>query len=120
MKIVTNSKIAKKLGVYGIVIYPFILIDGNEKTYDKERYERLIRHEKIHYRQQKEMLVLPFYLFYLANFILNVLFFHFNGRLAYKNIIFEKEAKLNETKENYLKNRRFWGWTNYVFAQRIR
>lgn len=100
--------IISKLRVTGMAIYPFILI---RNATDRE-YAVLIRHETIHLRQQLEMLILPFYITYLVNYLYNLSKFR-NHNKAYKEIIFEREAYSNEHDPNYLFNRRFWGFRFY-------
>ena len=72
-----------------------------------------IRHESIHWEQQKEMLILPFFLWYLIEFILNL--FKFNDwSKAYRNISFEREAYDFEKKKYYLEWRKRFAWFNYL------
>jgi hypothetical protein len=121
--IIKNSKIARVLNVNAIVFYPFIFISHDKKHFDNiklGRYNILMNHEQIHYQQQKELLVIPFYIIYILNFGLNLFTFFFNGKLAYRNIIFEREAKTNELKSNYLITRKFWSFRKYIFSKTIR
>jgi hypothetical protein len=71
----------------------------------------LIRHETIHLRQQLEMLILPFYLCYLANYLINRL--KYDHQNAYLKIIFEREAYAEEGNPAYLKQRKLWAWLKY-------
>jgi hypothetical protein len=98
------SKVLK--GYAGITIFPFIFVKrfGNL---------RLINHEKIHIRQQIELLVIPFYLIYGIEWLINKIRGMSNDK-AYRNISFEKEAYSNDRNKNYLKNRKFWSFTKYV------
>jgi len=94
--------------IRGMALWPFVLIMDDRLL----RNKTLINHEQIHIRQQTEMLVIPFYLVYLFNYLINR--FRFNGHYeAYRNIIFEKEAKENERDLNYLERRKFWAWVKY-------
>jgi hypothetical protein len=95
------------LKVDGMAIYPFILL----KNKADRNNERLIRHEAIHLRQQLEMLILPFYLCYLANYFINR--FKYDDESAYLKIIFEREAYAEEGNPAYLKQRKLWAWTSY-------
>jgi hypothetical protein len=85
-------------GIAAIAFYPFI-IAPTTTVIDKE----LINHERIHLRQQLEMLIIPFYIYYL--FLLK--------RKGYLNISFEKEAYANEGNLNYLKERKPYAWLKY-------
>lgn len=92
------------LFVGGITIYPFILIKSSD--YDNLV---LINHEKIHIRQQLELLVFPFYLIYFSHYLYNLGKFK-NHKLAYRNIIFEKEAFKHDTDLKYLDKRKLFGF----------
>lgn len=86
-----------------IALYPFIILKKDELKTD----QRLIRHEQIHLRQQIEMLVIFFYLWYLIEFLGRILT---NSSIdkAYRAISFEKEAYEKESDALYLKRRGFW------------
>jgi hypothetical protein len=106
--VILYTDILGKVGIKGIVLYPFILIDSKQKG-----NLVLLNHEKIHYRQQEELLVLGFYTLYILNFIFNMGRYFFPV-LAYRMIIFEKEAKINETDLNYLNKREGYSFKEYV------
>ncbi|MFD2584991.1 hypothetical protein ACFSR6_21015 [Pedobacter vanadiisoli] len=101
--------IIKKLPAAGMAIFPFILLKSERFKNDME----MINHEKIHLRQQLELLVFPFYIFYFFNYLIN-LFRYQNHDRAYRNIIFEKEAYDHETDLNYLKNGHWYGWIGKI------
>lgn len=94
----------------GMAIFPFILV--KKKIYKTDAL--LLRHEKIHIRQQAEMMVIFFYLFYLLNYLFNLLYYR-NHRRAYMNIVFEKEAYMMEREVNYLRKRRPFAWIKFIF-----
>ena len=102
--IIKNSKIPKLLSwfinIRAITLFPFIIIKD-------EGDEILIRHESIHIRQQLELLVVGFYLWYLIDYIIQ---FCKTGdtTAAYYNIIFEREAYDNQGDKDYLSKRRLW------------
>lgn len=91
-----------------MAIYPFILIKRNELRNDAS----LIYHERIHHRQQLELLIVPFYLLYLLNYLYNLAKYrkHFK---AYQEIIFEREAYAMDKDYDYLKRRKFWQFLKY-------
>ncbi len=68
-----------------------------------------MRHEQIHLVQQKEMLIIPFYVVYLL-FYLYYLCRFCNHSRAYKHIPFEREAYYHEADIDYLNRRKFWAW----------
>ena len=72
----------------------------------------LINHERIHLRQQLELLVIPFYLIYFIEFCVNLIKYK-NMNTAYYNISFEKEAYQNEKDLVYLKSRHYWSFRKY-------
>jgi hypothetical protein len=89
----------------GMSLFPFILL----RKKDAPHGERLLNHERIHLRQQLELLILPFYLWYLLDYLIQ----RIRGRKheeAYRSIIFEKEAYTHENDLDYLQRRRFWGF----------
>ena len=73
----------------------------------------MINHEKIHIRQQLELLIVPFFICYGVEFLLRWFVLR-DKNLAYKNISFEREAFANEKDLNYLKDRSFWRFINYL------
>ncbi len=93
--------------ILGIALWPFVLV----KT--KTPGKTILNHERIHLRQQIEMLVLPFYVWYLLEWLI-LLIKHRNIDRAYRNISFEKEAYRNENNFHYLKNRPFWSFIKYL------
>lgn len=74
---------------------------------------KFINHEEIHERQQKEMLVLPFFLCYGLEFIFRLLQ-DWSWHTAYRNISFEREAYANENNLSYLPERRRFAWIHYL------
>ena len=96
-------------GYIGITIFPFIFLKYNYLKADIF----LINHEKIHLRQQLELFIIIFYLWYFIEFLVRVLEYR-NWNMAYKNISFEREAYTHEKDLNYLKSRPLWNFINYV------
>ncbi len=103
------SKYLIPKGYSGLTIYPFVFLKHRESKTD----EVLINHEKIHLRQQLEMFILPFYVFYVLEFCLRYVQYK-NWYLAYINISFEKESYQNEANLNYLNERRSWSFLKYL------
>jgi hypothetical protein len=93
----------------GLAIYPFIFL---KHKLLKENF-RVINHEKIHLKQQLELLWLPFFIWYGIEFAVRLIQFK-NTQLAYKNIIFEREAYKNESNLNYLKDRKLFSFLKYL------
>ena len=55
-----------------------------------------INHERIHTAQMKELLFIPFYIFYILEWLIRLLQYR-NSFTAYRNISFEREAYANES-----------------------
>lgn len=107
--IIVCQKPLKKLKINGIALFPFIFI---RKPEDKEN-KILINHEKIHLRQQLELLIIFFYIFYVIEYY--YWFFKLKDRfLAYRYVSFEREAYAKEKDLTYLKKRRLWSFWKYV------
>ena len=96
-------------GFVGITLFPFIFLKKKDLKDDKV----LVNHEKIHLKQQAELLLIFFYIFYSLEWVFKILR-HKNSYLAYKNISFEREAYQNENNFNYIKKRKFWAFIKYL------
>lgn len=95
-------------GYLGITLYPFVVL--KDRTLSQNTV--LVNHERIHLRQQLELLVIPFYLIYIFEFLIRY-YRTKNWYKAYRSISFEKEAFQNERNLDYLKKRRLWYFINY-------
>jgi hypothetical protein len=96
-------------GYRGMTVFPFVILRDRLGT----DFGILLNHEKIHIRQQLELLVLPFFIWYFADYLLKLIRYR-DTQKAYKNIVFEREAYANEKDLNYLKSRSFWKFLKYV------
>lgn len=77
--------------------------------------EKTLTHESIHTEQQKELLYIGFYLWYIVEWLIRVLFTkHIFSHKAYTNISFEREAYLMEKDNTYLERRKHFAFTNYL------
>lgn len=103
------SKYIVPNGFVGITLFPFIILKEEGLKQD----QILINHEKIHLRQQRELLVLFFYIIYGFEWVIKF-FIYKNGYLTYKNLSFEREAYQNENNSYYLKNREIWSFIKYI------
>ena len=74
---------------------------------------RLIGHEEIHAKQQKEMLIVFFLLLYGIEFLIRLAQYK-SWHTAYRNISFEREAYANELNYGYLQSRKRFAWFNYL------
>ena len=92
-----------------ITIFPFIFL--RQRGLKSNRI--LLNHESIHLFQALELLVFPFYIWYLSEFLIRFIQYR-NFDKAYRNICFEREAYANQENENYLKKRRIWNFWKYI------
>lgn len=96
-----------------MAIFPFLFIRDEKLKSD----EVLINHERIHFKQQLELFILPFYLFYLLHYLFNLIVYK-NHSLAYFNICFEREAYTNDRNLRYLVDRKRFSWWYYFGKQK--
>lgn len=101
-------------GYLGIALFPFVVLKTKALLIDAV----LINHERIHLKQQFELLVIPFFICYGIEFIIRLLIYR-NWKMAYRNISFEREAYANEMHLYYLKRRKFWGFLKYLRGNEI-
>ena len=73
----------------------------------------LVNHERIHTAQMREMLYLPFYVWYLLEWILKLVWYR-NQNKAYRSISLEREAYGNERDGSYLRKRRHFCWIKMI------
>ena len=95
-----------------IALFPFILFKDEASKKDAV----LLNHEKIHLRQQIELLIIPFYIIYLINYILNLVKYR-NHFKAYMNIAFEKEAYHHDQNLQYLNYRRPFSFMKFFYTR---
>ncbi len=96
-------------GFRGITFYPFVILadknDGLNPVF--------VNHERIHIRQQLEMLIIPFFIWYGIEFVCRWVQYK-DRHKGYRNISFEREAYTNEKDLYYLKQRSFWKFLRFV------
>jgi hypothetical protein len=103
--VIVNNTLIRFLEVFApikiraVALFPFIVIPSTTKMDDI-----LLNHERIHLRQQIELLIIPFYIWYLIEGAIK----------GYRNICFEKEAFANENDLSYLKNRKPLSFLKYM------
>ncbi|MDP5157048.1 MAG: hypothetical protein NWQ07_00545 [Flaviramulus sp.] len=108
------SKYLVPNGYAGLTIFPFVFLKSKHLKMNKV----LLNHEKIHLKQQLQLLVLPFYIIYVLEFLFR--FFQYrNWHRAYINISFEQEAYTNKNDFEYLNNRPFWAFLKYLYKHEI-
>ena len=105
------SKYIVPKGYLAITLFPFVFIERR----DLKNNKCFVNHERIHLRQQLELMVLPFFVWYVVEFLIRYIQYK-HWSLAYRNISFEREAYSNEKDLNYLKSRSFWNFLNFISA----
>ena len=94
------------LWVDGMALFPFVLVKKTQPP------AWLLNHERIHLRQQLELGLLIFYVWYALEFLVH--WFNYRNRSrAYRRISFEREAYQNDENLCYLKNRKLWAFLGY-------
>lgn len=92
----------------GMAIYPFIFV----KSRSSANNSILINHERIHLKQQVELLWVFFFVWYIIEFLIHLIKLK-NWNKAYHNISFEKEAYQNEDNFYYLEDRKIWAFIKF-------
>ena len=105
-KIYTRKKIFNYYTGLSFFVFIWITRAPHDQT-------QLIRHEKIHFWQQVEMLFIFHWMFYAFFYVVG----RMNGQchyIAYRYNPFEIEAFSNDPDENYLQKRRPFAWAAFV------
>ena len=103
MSVIIKCKLPK--GIRGIALFPFIFVIPDASDRD-------ILHEKIHIRQQLEMLIIPFYIWYGLEFLIRR--YIQQDKKAYINLSFEREARYSSIWPSYLQERKAYAWTLWL------
>lgn len=73
--------------------------------------EEMMRHERIHTAQMRELLFVPFYIIYFFEWLFHLVRLRRGTDAAYRAISFEREAYANSHEPGYLhRRRRFAQW----------
>lgn len=107
MKVIYNNFIPFK-GYKAINLFGFLFARNGSTISDVD-----LNHESIHTEQMKEMLYIPFYIWYVIEWLIRLVSYG-DAKLAYRAISFELEAYSNQQDENYLKNRKRFAWFKYI------
>jgi len=103
------SVICPSLPANAMALYPFMLFKNQQMKDNKI----VVNHEKIHFCQQLELFIFPFYLLYGINYLINLARFK-NHSQAYFNLCFEKEAYANDDNSGYIKARNLYSWLKHL------
>ena len=108
MIVLVNRFLLRKKFV-GLALWPFLILKDRALKADVV----FMNHERIHLRQQIELLVLPFYLWYGVEYLVRLVQYQDRYK-AYLNISFEREAYAKESDLFYLKDRPLWEFLRYL------
>jgi len=100
----------------GIALFPVVILrekyrDSDEKFW-VDRAKQVINHESIHFQQALELGVIPFYVWYVLEWLFKLPFY---GAKAYEAISFEREAYGNDSNMDYLNKRVRYNWIKRIF-----
>jgi len=101
-------------GYSGLAAFPFVLV--KKAGYKENRI--FINHEKIHLRQQLELLIIPFFIWYSLEFLIRWYYYQ-DKNVAYRNLSFESEAYANESNLEYLETRKYFSFLNYLQVRNV-
>lgn len=113
MIIVSNKFTSWLLGkrYAAMCLVPFLLVaPGVDLTTDAVT----LNHEKIHARQQIEMVWLFFFLWYFLEYLVRFILYRSHVR-AYLNLSHEREAYAHAADLGYLETRRPFAWFRFLF-----
>lgn len=111
MKMKFCAVVVRSLPANAMALYPFMLFKSKLQKADP----LIVNHEQIHFRQQLELLILPFYILYLLHYLLNRIRYK-NHDQAYMHICFEREAYAHDRDMNYLRTRKPYAWIRFIKA----
>lgn len=112
MKVIQNKIIPFGKNFLAINLFGVIFAKGHLNA-------RVHNHEFIHTLQQREMLFVVFYLWYLVEWLVRIVMYR-DVVEAYRNISFEREAYANDHDFDYPHSRKLYGWTNYLVEKQTK
>ena len=99
-------------GYCAMAIWPFLLISKKHHL-----TINLLKHELTHFKQELELLIIPFFLWYGVEYLIKLIYYR-NHINAYRAISFEREAVQNEYDLSFtFKDRRAFSFLKYVFVK---
>ena len=106
MMVIKNKILPIGKKYYAINLFGLIFAKGECGVYT-------LNHESIHTRQMMELLILPFYIIYVLEWLIRFMKTG-NSYDAYKKISFEREAYAHDHDLKYLKKRKFFSFLKYL------
>lgn len=115
MKIIRNNLIPVK-GFKAVNLFGVLFVRGNAVI-----SETTLRHERIHTMQMREMLYVPFYLWYGIEYVVRLVGWSLEKKnpyypkdSPYDRMSFEREAYGNEHDVCYPRTRKRFSWLKYI------
>ena len=122
MKIV-HSKILPPRGYKAITLFNVIVVRNGTLLSPSD-----LNHEDIHWQQEKELLIVGFYILYVLMLVFRLAQYAITGyrlelhgfdklslwKTAYRRIPFEREAYCNQSLGDYIESRQHYCWTKYL------
>jgi len=99
--------------VTAMALWPFIIF----RDQPSRNNVQMLNHERIHHRQQLELLIVPFYIWYFIEYWTAMFRCGFKHHKAYMSISFEQEAYAHQWDLNYLNKRKWLGSWPYFKAK---
>lgn len=99
--VIVSGSILPFPGFTAMTVYPFIFAR-------REMDDVCLRHEAIHAMQQRELLLLPFFIIYVLEWLVRLAVCR-DSRRAYRSVSFEREAYGHQMEVGY-RRRRFAMW----------
>ena len=96
--------------LHAITLFPFVFHN------DMELDDVELRHETVHIWQEVSLLIIGFYLLYLAFWIANLIVYR-DSEKAYREIPFERSAYKLESQENVSRRDMTIGWLREIIRR---
>jgi hypothetical protein len=108
MKVISSTFLPFK-GFTAINLFGIIVVRKEYLPLTK----RIINHEAIHTHQIKELLFVGFYVWYLTEWIVRLIYYR-NFKKAYRAVCFEQEAFSHDIDLDYLHNRERFAFLRFI------
>ena len=103
--LIIRTNIIPPKGYKAMTVWPFLFVRGLMMPND-------YAHEEIHAEQQKELLIVGFYIWYIVEFLVRLACTR-NWHRAYRGISLEREAYGMEGDREYLSSRKHYSFIKY-------
>lgn len=115
MIIIRNSLIPFK-GFVAINLFGVVFVRKEVQppyNFSPREWDKVLNHELIHTKQMQELLFVPFYVWYLLEWLVRLVMYR-DWHKAYRNIGFEREAYANQYNWGYNKKRKRYAFIQYI------